>query len=61
LHFDLFQWFLVFSGSVISYIVAILVIQKLMSYIKKHDFQFFGYYRIVLGILVLIFSLWQQM
>lgn len=60
LHFDLFQWFLVLFGSVISYIVAILVIQKLMSYIKKHDFQFFGYYRIVLGILVLIFSFFHQ-
>ena len=37
----------------VSFIVSVLVIKFLMSYIKKHDFKAFGYYRIILGILVL--------
>ena len=36
----------------VSFIVSILVIKFLMSYIKKHDFKAFGFYRIVLGIIV---------
>ena len=39
----------------VSFIVSILVIKFLMSYIKKHDFKAFGYYRIVLGIIVLLY------
>lgn len=39
----------------VSFIVSILVIKFLMSYIKKHDFKAFGYYRIVLGIIVLAY------
>ena len=42
-------------GMVISFIVSVLAIRGLMSYVKKKDFSFFGYYRIVLGILVLLF------
>ena len=40
-------------GMAISFIVSIIVIKFLLSYIKKHDFKPFGYYRIILGILVL--------
>lgn len=39
----------------VSFIVSILVIKFLMSYIKKHNFKVFGYYRIVLGIIVLVY------
>lgn len=39
----------------VSFIVSILVIKFLMNYIKKHDFKAFGYYRIVLGIIVLVY------
>lgn len=39
-------------GMVAAFIVSILVIKFLMNYIKKHDFKPFGWYRIVLGILV---------
>lgn len=42
-------------GMLISFLVSVVVIKFLMSYIKKHDFKVFGYYRIVLGILVLIY------
>lgn len=42
-------------GMMVAFIVSILVIKFLMSYIKKHDFKIFGWYRIVLGILVLLY------
>ena len=40
-------------GTIVSFLVSIFVIKFLMSYIKKHDFKVFGYYRIILGIIVL--------
>jgi len=42
-------------GSVVAFVVSVLVIKFLMSYIKKHDFKVFGWYRIVLGIIVLAY------
>lgn len=44
-------------GLLVSFIVSILVIRTLMSYIRKHDFKIFGVYRIILGIIVLVFCL----
>ena len=41
------------TGMIVAFVVSILAIKFLMSYIKKNDFKAFGYYRIVLGILVL--------
>lgn len=40
-------------GCVVAFVVSIVAIKLLLSYIKKNDFKVFGYYRIVLGILVL--------
>ncbi len=40
-------------GMVVAFAVSVVVIKFLMSYIKKHDFKVFGWYRIVLGVLVL--------
>lgn len=45
------------TGMVVSFVVSILAIKFLMGYIKKHDFKVFGYYRIVLGILVILYAL----
>ncbi|MBS7182234.1 MAG: undecaprenyl-diphosphate phosphatase [Eubacterium sp.] len=42
-------------GMIVAFVVSILVIKFLMGYIKKHDFQLFGWYRIVLGILVILY------
>ncbi len=42
-------------GCVVAYLVSIVVIKFLMSYIKKHDFKVFGWYRIVLGVIVLVY------
>lgn len=44
-------------GMVVAFIVSVFVIKFLMSYIKKHDFKVFGWYRVVLGIIVLIYFL----
>lgn len=41
-------------GVVVAFAVSILVIKFLMEYIKKHDFKVFGWYRIALGIAVLL-------
>ena len=40
-------------GSVVAFVVSILIIRFLLGYIRKHDFKVFGWYRIVLGIIVL--------
>lgn len=40
-------------GMLVAFVVSVLVIRFLMSYIKKHDFKVFGWYRIVLGLIVL--------
>lgn len=42
-------------GLITAYIVSILSIKFLLSYIKNKDFKFFGYYRIVLGLILLIY------
>ena len=41
------------TGVVVAFIVSVLAIKFLVGYIKKHDFKVFGWYRIVLGVLVL--------
>ena len=47
------EWILLAIATVVSFIVSVLVIRFLMSYIKKHDFKVFGWYRIALGIVIL--------
>ncbi len=42
-------------GMVVAFVVSIIAIKFLMGYIKKHDFKAFGWYRIVLGIIVLVY------
>ena len=42
-------------GCLVAFIVSILVIKFLMNYIRKHDFKVFGYYRIILGIIFLLY------
>lgn len=42
-------------GMVVAFLVSVFVIRFLMGYIKKHDFKVFGWYRIVLGVLVLAY------
>ena len=46
-------------GCIVSFGVSIFAIKFLMGYIKQHDFKVFGYYRIALGVLILIVSIFQ--
>lgn len=42
-------------GMIVSFLVSVFVIKFLMNYIKKHNFKAFGYYRIILGMIVLAY------
>ena len=44
-------------GLITAFVSSIIVIKFLMRYIKKHDFKVFGWYRIALGLLVLLYFL----
>ena len=44
-------------GCTVSYIVSLLVIKGLMSYVRRHSFSAFGVYRIILGVIVLLYFL----
>lgn len=46
---------LLLIGTVVSFLVSVMIVRFLMSFIKKHDFKIFGWYRIVLGIIVLLY------
>ncbi|MEE1197492.1 MAG: undecaprenyl-diphosphate phosphatase [Lachnospiraceae bacterium] len=55
LNFTAYEAAILIVGMVVAFVVSILAIKFLMGYIKKHDFKVFGWYRIVLGIIVLIY------
>ena len=57
LHFSLSEVIALIVGMVVAYVVSIFVIKFLMNYIKRRDFQIFGWYRIALGIIVILFIL----
>ena len=42
-------------GCLVAFIVSVITIKFLLSYIKKNDFTVFGIYRIILGIIVIVF------
>lgn len=50
-----FQWGLLLIGSLVAFVVSLFAIKFLMNFIRKHDFTSFGWYRIVLGIIVILF------
>lgn len=49
------EWILLLVGTAVSFVVSILAIRMLLSYIRKHDFKIFGVYRILLGIIVIVY------
>lgn len=53
LGFSTSEWITLVVGMVVAFVVSVIVIKFLMSYIKKHDFKIFGWYRIILGVVVL--------
>ena len=42
-------------GSVVAFLISMVALRFLMGYVKKHDFKIFGWYRIALGIIVLVY------
>ena len=52
-HFTGVEIFYLISGMLIAFVVSVYSIRFLMGYIKRNDFKLFGYYRIVLGVVVL--------
>lgn len=49
------EWLLLLVGLIVAFFVSILAIKFLVGYIKKHDFKAFGWYRIVLGAIVILY------
>ncbi len=49
------EWLVLGVGSLTAFLVSIIIISFLMDYIKKRDFKLFGYYRIILGIVVIAY------
>ncbi|MCQ2559247.1 MAG: undecaprenyl-diphosphate phosphatase [Clostridia bacterium] len=57
-NFDLLQWLILAVGTLVAFVVSILAIRFLVGYVKHKDFKIFGYYRIILGIIVIAYFLW---
>lgn len=53
--FTMTQAMIMAVGMIAAYLVSVFSIKFLMDYVKKHDFKIFGYYRIILGIIVLLY------
>jgi undecaprenyl-diphosphatase len=55
-HFTAVEGGVLAVGMIVAFLVSMVAIRFLMQYIRKHDFKVFGWYRIALGILVLILT-----
>lgn len=53
--FNGLEWTVLGIGSLVAFLVSLFAIKFLISYIKQHDFKVFGYYRIILGLIVLVY------
>ena len=53
-HYSALEFFELLVGLIVAFIVSVFVIRFLIGYIKKNDFRLFGFYRIGLGIIVII-------
>ena len=49
------DWGLLITGMITAYIISLVSVKFLVNYVRNHDFKVFGYYRIVLGIIVIAF------
>ena len=55
LHFTGTEIGVLLTGTITAFVVSVFVIKFLMGFIKKHDFKVFGWYRIILGLIVLAY------
>jgi len=53
--FTSYEIFILLLGMAVAFVVSVLAIKFLLSFIKKHDFKAFGYYRIILGLILIIY------
>ncbi|MGD1816459.1 MAG: undecaprenyl-diphosphate phosphatase [Pleomorphochaeta sp.] len=51
-HYSSIEYLVLFVGTLVSFIVSLLIIKALINYVKKHDFSVFGWYRIIISIIV---------
>lgn len=49
------EWMLLVIAMVVAYVVSLIAVKFLVNYVRRHDFTVFGWYRIVLGVLVLAY------
>lgn len=49
------EWILLLVGMVVAYLVSLAAVKFLTNYVKKHDFKVFGYYRILIGVIILAY------
>lgn len=54
-NFSTTEFIVLVTGMLTAFLVSIIAIQILLKYIKNHDFKVFGWYRIVLGAIVLLY------
>lgn len=55
LMFTGFEMVILLVGSIVAFFISILAIKFLVGYIKKNDFKAFGWYRIILGVILLVY------
>ena len=53
--FSSYEWTLIGFGTLVSFMVSMVVIKKLVDYVRNHDFAPFGVYRIILSFLVVLY------
>lgn len=51
------QLFILITGFIVSFAIALATVKFLINFVKKHDFKIFGYYRIILGIIIILYFL----
>ena len=59
LSFTASQAVILLAAMIVAFVVSVVVIKFLMGYIKKHDFKVFGWYRIILGTIVLVYYIFK--
>jgi len=57
LNFTQNEFLVLLLGTITAFITSIFIIKFLINYIKKHDFKIFGYYRIILGIVIILLTI----
>jgi len=52
---NLTEWIVLLTGTVVAFLVSMVVIKFLMNFVRRHSFESFGWYRIALGIILIIY------